>query len=150
MTRIIFLPSENAVFLLEEETPADELVRAINSGCWNLPEPYHTWVVTVRSKNTPLVAAKVGPFVVISLREPLPEPPRTWSPDLVLSNRQRQVLQGLSEGLTTRQIATRLGLQPRTVGFHINGLKTRLGAASRSQVVGKAISLGMMQRIRPR
>jgi len=150
MTRLIFLPSENAVFLLEEETPADVLVQAINAGRWSLPEPYTTWVADVRNKTKPLIAAKFGPFVILSLREPIAEPPQAWLPGLVLSLRQRQVLQGLSEGLTTQQIAARLQLQPRTVGFHINGLKKRLGAVSRSQVVGKAISLGMMQRLRQR
>jgi DNA-binding CsgD family transcriptional regulator len=148
MTRLIFLPSENAVFLLEEETPADVLVQAINAGRWSLPEPYTTWVAAVRNKTTPLIAAKFGSFVILSLRESLPEPPQAWLPGLVLSKRQRQVLQGLSEGLTTQQIGARLGLQARTIGFHINGLKKRLGAVSRSQVVGKAVSLGMVQRVR--
>jgi len=46
----------------------------------------------------------------------------------MLPKRQCQVLSLLSEGFTTRQIAARLGLHPRTVGLHIRRLKERFGA----------------------
>jgi DNA-binding NarL/FixJ family response regulator len=62
-----------------------------------------------------------------------------------LSPRQRQVLQHLSEGLTTKQIAHRLGVQPTTVSMHIRMLKQRLGAATRAEFVGKAAREGWCQ-----
>ena len=57
----------------------------------------------------------------------------TDAPDLAagllgLPIRQRQVLSLLAEGLTTKQVAARLGLHPRTVGLHIRRLKERFGA----------------------
>jgi DNA-binding CsgD family transcriptional regulator len=62
-----------------------------------------------------------------------------------LSPRQRQVLQHLSEGLTTKQIARQLGVQPTTVSMHIRMLKQRLGATTRAEFVGKAARVGLCQ-----
>jgi DNA-binding NarL/FixJ family response regulator len=45
-----------------------------------------------------------------------------------LPRRQCQVLSLLSQGFTTKQIAGRLGLHPRTVGLHIRHLKERFHA----------------------
>ena len=64
-------------------------------------------------------------------------------PEIQLSRRQHQVLQGLAEGLTTKQIALRLGLRPRTVAMHVASLKKRLGATTRAQSVGRAAALGL-------
>jgi DNA-binding NarL/FixJ family response regulator len=45
-----------------------------------------------------------------------------------LPQRQYQVLSLLAQGCTTKQIAARLGLHPRTVGLHIRSLKDHFGA----------------------
>jgi DNA-binding NarL/FixJ family response regulator len=45
-----------------------------------------------------------------------------------LPQRQCQVLNLLAEGCTTKQIAARLNLHPRTVGLHIQHLKERFHA----------------------
>ncbi len=58
------------------------------------------------------------------------------APDLVaglqqvlgLPQRQCQVLSLLAQGCTTKQIAVRLGLHPRTVGLHIQHLKEHFHA----------------------
>ena len=49
--------------------------------------------------------------------------------------RQCQVLNLLSQGLTTKQIAARLGLHPRTVGLHILWLKERFQAENIAHLI---------------
>jgi DNA-binding NarL/FixJ family response regulator len=64
-------------------------------------------------------------------------------PPVRLSPRQAQVLQALALGLTTRQIAGRYGLRPRTVAYHIHCLQQKLGAINRAQLVARAAALGL-------
>lgn len=53
--------------------------------------------------------------------------------------RQRQVLQGLLDGLSNKEMAYRLNIRPRTVEAYRVRLKTELGFKSLSQVVQFAI-----------
>jgi DNA-binding NarL/FixJ family response regulator len=61
------------------------------------------------------------------------------SADARLSKRQREVLLGLIEGLTNKQIARRMGLSEGTIKMHIASLFGLLGVTSRTQaaVLGK-------------
>jgi DNA-binding NarL/FixJ family response regulator len=58
-----------------------------------------------------------------------------------LTRRERQVLAMLSEGLTVGQVATRLGISPRTVETHVAKLYRKLGVRTRLQAVSRAASL---------
>jgi two-component system response regulator FixJ len=60
-----------------------------------------------------------------------------------LSARQKDVLQGLLDGLPNKAIARRLGLSPRTVEMHRYRLKRELGVASLSETVQFAIDAAM-------
>jgi DNA-binding NarL/FixJ family response regulator len=50
-----------------------------------------------------------------------------------LSDREQQVLRHLGEGLTDREIATRLGISPRTVETHVGSVLHKLGVRNRAQ-----------------
>jgi DNA-binding NarL/FixJ family response regulator len=50
-----------------------------------------------------------------------------------LSDRERQVLHQLAEGLTDREIADRLGISPRTVETHVGSIRNKLGVKNRAQ-----------------
>ena len=52
-----------------------------------------------------------------------------------LSVRERQVALLAGEALTNRQIATRLGVSPHTVNFHLRQIFQKLGIASRVELV---------------
>jgi two-component system nitrate/nitrite response regulator NarP len=60
---------------------------------------------------------------------------RTATPDPAwleaLSPRHREVLELLAEGLRNDEIATRLGLSPNTVKFHVRELYLRIGVRNR-------------------
>jgi NarL family two-component system response regulator YdfI len=66
--------------------------------------------------------------------------------EVLLTTRQKQVLQELMKGSSTKQMALELGLSERTVLMHIHALKERLGAASREQVILIALSSVMVDK----
>jgi DNA-binding CsgD family transcriptional regulator len=62
-----------------------------------------------------------------------------------LSRRETQCLELAAHGLTTQDIAMRLGLSERTVQFHFDGIRSKLGAANRQEAVAKAVVAGLIQ-----
>ncbi|HEV8421208.1 MAG TPA: response regulator transcription factor [Actinomycetota bacterium] len=61
-----------------------------------------------------------------------------------LTPRERQVLALLAEGLSTRQIAKRLGLSDRTVESHIGNVYQKLEVRTRVQALYRAAGLGLV------
>jgi LuxR family maltose regulon positive regulatory protein len=64
-----------------------------------------------------------------------------------LSERELQVLQLIAEGLTNREIATRLFLSLNTVKVHTRNIYGKLGVRSRTQAVARATALGILPSI---
>jgi DNA-binding NarL/FixJ family response regulator len=62
----------------------------------------------------------------------------------MLSGREVEILGLIKEALTTRQMATRLGLSARTVESHISSIYKKLKVRSRVQAVSKAEELGVL------
>jgi DNA-binding NarL/FixJ family response regulator len=60
------------------------------------------------------------------------------SPMESLSNREFEVFEMIGEGLTTKQIAARLDLSPKTVEAHREKIKTKLGLANSAQLSRRA------------
>ena len=60
----------------------------------------------------------------------------------ILSNREREVLGLLSQGLTQRQIASKLVISHKTVGTHIQHIFSKLGLHTRGQAVAYALGQG--------
>jgi two-component system response regulator FixJ len=61
-----------------------------------------------------------------------------------LSNRERDVLQGLVTGLANKQIAFNLGISPRTVEIYRSNLMTKMQASSLSDLVRMALIAGIL------
>lgn len=61
-----------------------------------------------------------------------------------LSNRERDVLQGLVAGLANKQIAYDLGISPRTIEIYRANLMTKMQAASLSDLVRMALIAGIL------
>jgi DNA-binding NarL/FixJ family response regulator len=59
-------------------------------------------------------------------------PGRTPVPGADLSNREREVLSLVAEGLANKQIARRLGITERTVKVHVGNVFRRIGVADRT------------------
>jgi two-component system response regulator FixJ len=62
-----------------------------------------------------------------------------------LSNRERQVLNGLVAGLPNKTIAYDLGISPRTVEIYRANLMTKMKAASLSDLVRMAVVAGILE-----
>jgi DNA-binding NarL/FixJ family response regulator len=61
-----------------------------------------------------------------------------------LTDRERQVLRVAAEGLTARQIASRLGVTERTVTTHLSRIYAKLGVGTRLAAVRLATDAGLV------
>ena len=61
-----------------------------------------------------------------------------------LTERERQVVQLLAEGLSNKLIADRLGISDHTAKFHVNGVMMKLGASTRTEAVVEAMRRGLI------
>lgn len=61
-----------------------------------------------------------------------------------LTSRERQVLQMLAEGRTAKEAAAALNLSARTVAFHRNNVKRKLGLHKTVELIKRAIEEGLI------
>jgi DNA-binding NarL/FixJ family response regulator len=71
----------------------------------------------------------------------LAEPSQEAAP---LSKREREILQKVADGATTKQVASDLGISPHTVKTHLERIFEKLGANDRAQAVAIAIRTGIV------
>jgi len=62
----------------------------------------------------------------------------------LLSPREHEVLSLLSEGLSNRDLAQRLGISHHTAKFHVNAILDKLGATTRTEAVVLAARSGIL------
>ena len=65
-------------------------------------------------------------------------------PEQPLTPRQQEVLRLLAEGLTSREIAERLGLSVKTVEHHRENIMERLGLRTRADLIRYALQKGLI------
>jgi DNA-binding NarL/FixJ family response regulator len=76
----------------------------------------------------------LSPEVTARVLERLRRPASPQDPGLAqLTEQEHRVLDLVAEGLTNRQIGTRLGLAEKTVKNHVSGVLAKLGLGSRTQ-----------------
>ena len=68
-------------------------------------------------------------------RSPVPEP---------LTPRELEVLDGLAEGRTNKEIAGHLAVSMGTVKIHVEHILAKLGAAGRTEAAVRAVEMGMV------
>jgi DNA-binding CsgD family transcriptional regulator len=61
-----------------------------------------------------------------------------------LTQRESEVLQLLSQGLTNKEIAAELAVSAHTAKFHVNGILEKLGAMTRTEAVTIAVRSGLV------
>jgi len=99
----------------------------------------HAALAAVRSGLTVMDSALAS-----SLVPPLPAP-REPKGRGELTERERQVVQLLAEGLSNKLIADRLGISDHTAKFHVNGVMMKLGASTRTEAVVEAMRRGLIK-----
>ena len=65
-----------------------------------------------------------------------------------LSERQRQIVELLAQGMTTKEICRELGISPNTVKTHVASIFRALGVRNRTQVVAVTQAWLLKQRLR--
>lgn len=65
--------------------------------------------------------------------------------DKTLSERQREILQMLADGMQTEAVAIKLGLSTETVRTHTKRILAKLGADTRTQAVAIGIRTGLIE-----
>ena len=105
-----------AIGYLLKDVSADELARAIRAA---------------RSGR-----ATLSPEAAQVLVETANQPP---APGLDLTEREREVLSLMIEGLNNTQIAGRLTVSPSTIKSHVSNVLSKLGVASRTEAVSLAL-----------
>ena len=64
--------------------------------------------------------------------------------ETTLTDREREVLKVAAEGLTARQIASRLGVRERTVTTHLGRIYSKLGVGTRGAAIRLATDAGLV------
>lgn len=129
MTKVLIFKHPDSFGVMEVELPPERIVREINQGRWDR---------LMSDVEGPLYARVQGDIVVVTPSAPIPvdQLPK-------LSRREHQVLVLVGEGLTTAQIALKLGLRPRTIRGYVASMKARLDAQNIQQLVARAVALGL-------
>ena len=83
----------------------------------------------------PSVRDALAPAVTANRAPPLAEP---------LTDRERQVLAMLADGLSNRRIAERLAISENTVKAHVAAILAKLGATTRTEAVSLGVRLGLV------
>jgi DNA-binding NarL/FixJ family response regulator len=114
-------------FLLKDVTPADlqTAIRIVASGDALLAPAVTRRLITAWTQRTPTVTTPTAGLEA-------------------LTDRERQVLRHVAEGLTNAEIGTRLHITPGTAKTHVARLLMKLGARDRVQLVILAFRTGLV------
>jgi NarL family two-component system response regulator LiaR len=110
-----------AIGYLLKDVTADELARAIRAA--------HVGRATL------------SPDVAQVIVQTASQPPE---PGLDLTEREREVLALMVEGLNNTQIAGRLSVSPSTIKSHVSNILAKLGVSSRTEAVTLALRHGLV------
>jgi DNA-binding response OmpR family regulator len=70
---------------------------------------------------------------------------KLWPKRVRLSEREIEILTLVARGQTSEQIARKLRVEKRTVDFHVDNARIKLGAQTRTAVVIKAVAGGLIK-----
>jgi len=70
---------------------------------------------------------------------------KVWSELVKLNSREIEVLTLVARGQRSAEIAKKLGIAKRTVDFHLDNARIKLGATTRAQAVVKAVAGGVIE-----
>ena len=107
-----------AVYLLKADAPAELInaMRAVHSG-----------------------KRYLSPSIAPNLLLHISDPTRTTDGNTKLTTREREVLRLVGQGATSKEIAQRLGISPKTAQVHRDNLKEKLSLRTTADMVRYAI-----------
>lgn len=125
------LPRQIAALLNPDADP--KLARAcvrLNAG----NHEYSCWAFALESK-----AAGAAPMMALYLKRQLSlkEAVHHVGADFHLTDREQEALMGVTMGLTSKELATRMNISPNTVKAFLRLLMIKMGVPTRAGIVGK-------------
>lgn len=144
--RILADGSEVKVIVLTGLDDADLARRAIQSGLHGYMSKSASIMELVGAIITTVGGHAVMPERAVRFMagNPTPEDEETLLLKQ-LTNRERQILASLAQGLSPRQIADRLVVSPNTVRTHIQNIRSKLLVRSRLEAVAFAVRHGLVR-----
>ena len=100
--------------------------------------------VRVTARGDALLAPSVTRRLIAEFATRIKTPPPSRAID-TLTDREREVMTLVAEGLTNDEIARRLVVSPATAKTHVSRVLTKLGARDRAQLVVLAYESGMVR-----
>ncbi len=133
---------ENVLRLfLDEGLPAQKLLQAYSS---TLNKTEFASKLLAAFANEPLLAATTSPTPLdIQVAKVIP-PTLNQGQFEPLSEREKEVMRGLAEGLTNRALASRLMLTENTVKVHIRNIFSKLEVNNRTQALIRVKEFGLL------
>lgn len=133
------------VVILTVSDQADDLVAAIRSGADGYllkdmePEELLAAIDEVLNGRT-VIGERLTGLLARAIRE---EATARQRETVVLTDREKEILQGLAQGLANKLIARNLNISEATVKVHVRNLLKKLGFHSRLEAAVWAVSRGM-------
>jgi DNA-binding NarL/FixJ family response regulator len=132
--------SETAVLLLTEHVEDQSLLEKVN-GLFSKDEPPASLGIAIRqvARGDQYISPSLA-VAIIQTRQQNSAAPQRQVVD-ALTEREREILKLLAEGLSNKMIASRLYLSVRTVEGHLANIYTRLGVHSRTEAMLMAVKI---------
>jgi DNA-binding NarL/FixJ family response regulator len=132
------------VSMHDENLYAERAIRAGAMGFVSKNEPARRILEAIRSvlNDRVHVSRHLADRLLQRLRTPSPTPDP--NPLDTLSDREIEVLDLLGQGLSTREVAERLHLAPKTVHTYREHLKEKLGLRSASELIRHAVARNLL------
>jgi DNA-binding NarL/FixJ family response regulator len=133
--------SGTPVVVLTDVPPTSALLRSSVRAVLPRHAPSEQIVAALHAAATGLIAlpfesSAAMPAVLHATQDPTQE---------VLTPRELETLEMMSEGLSNKQIAYRLGISDHTAKFHVNSIFAKLEAGTRTEAVMRGIRLGLVK-----
>ena len=129
----------------------DEALHAVTPGVDPLGLGTHTWnellAVTGGGLGGAIGVEHVAGWGTL-LRADFPDAPSA-APPTPLTPREHEVLRLVADGLSDREVATRLGISPKTVEKHVGAVLRKSGTPSRTAAVVHALDSGWFEQDLP-
>lgn len=132
-------PHHTPVVLLTDTPPTPALLRSGIRSVLPRHAPPEQIVAALFAAATGLVAL---PFESAAA---LPASIEESTPHDVLTPRELETLEMMSEGISNKQIAFRLGISDHTAKFHVNSIFAKLRVGTRTEAVMRGIRMGLVK-----
>ena len=101
--------------------------------------------VTALAEHKPYFDSRVSALLLDSFLNPGPAPAPSAPRANRITPREREIIQLIAEGMTSKEVAVRLGLSVKTVEAHRSNIMNKLGLHSASQLVLYAVRNRIVQ-----